>query len=99
LRVRIAQLVSGVWVVIARQRKTCVCAVQMYFHGSAKQRSYVIVHKPGNRYAGGRWWAKTFAGPAAHGGTEKARTLDLRDRADARELAALLENLDPREWA
>jgi DNA invertase Pin-like site-specific DNA recombinase len=61
LRVRIAQLMTGVWALIVRRGKTCLCAVQLYFRGSSRHRDYLIYHVPGNRYAEGRSEAASFA--------------------------------------
>ena len=46
LKGRIRQLVAGVWVVIHRRGKTCLCAVQVWFRGGDRRRDYLLVHTP-----------------------------------------------------
>jgi DNA invertase Pin-like site-specific DNA recombinase len=89
LRVRIGQLVTAIWVVIVRQGKKCICAVQVYFRGGDRHRDYIILHVPGNRYTKGQppdW--RTLPPGAAAG------KLDLRRRLHARQLEAKLAAVD-----
>jgi DNA invertase Pin-like site-specific DNA recombinase len=88
LKMRIAQLVTGIWVVIVRRGMTCLCAVQVHFRGAGRRREFLIVHIPRNRYAQGRWWAKSLASVV------KSGDLDLRKPADALKLEKLLALVD-----
>src|SRR5262249_42068666 len=88
LRVRIAQLVSGLWAVIVRRGKKCLCGVQLWFRGSERRRDYLILHVPGTRDTGGRVIVRSLASAAAPG------DLDLRKRTDAKKLEAALGAVD-----
>jgi DNA invertase Pin-like site-specific DNA recombinase len=88
LKGRIRQLLTGVWVVMVRQGRKCVCAVQLWFRGSDRRRDYLILHKPGTRYGDGQWWARSLADIAAPG------DLDLRRPEDARLLEEALAAVD-----
>src|SRR5262249_7023507 len=81
LRVRIAQMVSVIWVVIVRRGAKAVCAVQLYFRGSDRRRDYFILHTPGSRYTDGSWFAKSLADVAG------PKKLNLSKREHARALA------------
>jgi DNA invertase Pin-like site-specific DNA recombinase len=88
LRQRIAQLVTGMWVLIVRHKKKCLCAVQMNFRASDRRRDYIVLHVPGNRYAEGSWSVLSLAEiPGCDG-------FDLADPDDARALEEALSNLD-----
>ncbi len=93
LRLRIAQLVTGIWVVIVRQGKQCLCGMQMWFRGGNQRRDYVILHKPGTRYTEGNWCARSLASVA------KSGDLDLRRPEDARALEAALLAVDLTDFA
>ena len=64
-------------------------AVQVWFAGGERQRSYLILHRPpkANKSARrpGSWWARSFAG---------ASGLDLRKPADVAKVERLLLSLD-----
>lgn len=87
LKGRIKQLLSGVWMVIVRRGKTCLCAVQLWFRGGERRRDYLIVHKPGTRYTDSRVSCRSLASDAEPGG------LDLRERSHAARLALALEKI------
>jgi hypothetical protein len=87
LRVRIAQLVGGVWVVVARQGKKCVCGVQLFFRGGDRRRDDLILHSPGNRHREGGWRVWSLADAIALG------ELDLRKPAHAKRLETALVSL------
>jgi hypothetical protein len=87
LKGRIRQLVTGGWVVIVRQGRRAVCGLQFWFRGG-RRRDYAILHKAGSRYTAEQWWARSLSTAAAPG------DLDLRKRADAEKLEALLSVLD-----
>jgi DNA invertase Pin-like site-specific DNA recombinase len=89
LKGRIGQLLAGMWVVIVRRGKKCLCALQMWFRGGDRHRDYFILHKPGTRYTEGQWWARSLASVAGPG------DLDLRKPEDAAHLAEALEAIDP----
>jgi DNA invertase Pin-like site-specific DNA recombinase len=88
LKGRIRELVSGLWLVIARHGKKCVCGIQVWFRGGDRKRDYLILHKPGSRYTDGHWWARSLASAV------KAGDLDLRKRAHARKLEKILAAAD-----
>jgi len=88
LKGRIRQLVSEAPVLIVRQGRTCLCALQLYFRGTGKARDYLIIHRPGNRYGNGTWSVRSLSGVAKPG------ELDLRNRKHARELEKVLEGVD-----
>ncbi|MBL8798657.1 MAG: recombinase family protein [Planctomycetia bacterium] len=89
LRVRIGQLVSGIWLVVVRRGRRTVVGVQMYFRGSDRRRDYLILHVAGNRYADGYTLP-----PCSLADAVKAGDRDLRKRADAKKLASILEAID-----
>jgi DNA invertase Pin-like site-specific DNA recombinase len=88
LKGRIAQLMTEVRVLIVRRGKTCLCACQFWFRSGGQRRDYLIMHKPGTRYTDGQWWCRSLAD------IMKPSDLDLRKRADARKLEAVLEAVD-----
>jgi hypothetical protein len=88
LKGRIAQLVTGAWVLIVRQGKKCLCAVQLWFRNEPWHRDYLIFHKPGTRYTEGWWWCRSLATVAKPG------DLDLRKPEQARRLEKTLATLD-----
>lgn len=93
LRLRIAQLVSEMWMVIVPCGSKRLCIVQIFFRGSDRRRDYLILHVPGNRYSGGYWKSKSWLG-------NDLKRLgfcheDLRDIDDAHCLARRFEGISP----
>ena len=88
LKARIRQLVSGIWLVIVRHGKQCVCAAQLWFRGSERHRDYLILHKPGTKYGEGEWRISSLASVI------KSKKTDLRVRGRAQALEALLTEID-----
>jgi DNA invertase Pin-like site-specific DNA recombinase len=84
VRAAMTRLIESVYVLPVRPRRhTLLCAVQVVFHDRGTRRSYLV------RIARGEGWqVRSLAG------VTKSDDLDLRQPADARELAALLESLD-----
>jgi DNA invertase Pin-like site-specific DNA recombinase len=87
------ETIAGIWLLVVRTSKVSrVAAVQIWFSGGAKQRSYVILHesrvarKNGERPE--RCWSRSFA----QAGLE-ADAFDLRRRDHAEDLARALAEL------
>ena len=88
LKGRIRQLVSGVWIVIHRRGKTCLCAVQVWFRGGDRRRDYLIVHTSRAKTAGEQLSVRSLAADATPG------KLDLRDPKHAARLASAMEKIE-----
>jgi hypothetical protein len=86
LKGRIRELVQGLWVVIVRHGRRCLCAVQIWFRGADKCRHYLITHKPGTRYTEGDWGGKSL--------TTTAKLGDLRKQNQPRRLQTMLATVD-----
>jgi DNA invertase Pin-like site-specific DNA recombinase len=94
LRSAVRRIVESVWLLVVRCGRVRLCAVQVWFADGESHRDYLIYHLPkanGQARQEGRWWARSLAEVAAPG------DLDLRRRADARKLEAVLAALDPSE--
>lgn len=98
LRAALKRVVESVWLLPVPLGRGRLCAVQIWFAGGERQRSYVVLHRPpcsGGRNGGstpGRTWAHSFAELAVPGG------LDLRRRADAAKLEKALAGLGVAGW-
>jgi DNA invertase Pin-like site-specific DNA recombinase len=89
LKVRIRQVVAGLWVLIVPRGRARLVAVQLWFSGGKRQRGYVFLHNPLDGSRPGRPPEPLSAAWAA-----KRGALDLRDQTDARALEAELLDLD-----
>jgi DNA invertase Pin-like site-specific DNA recombinase len=88
LKGRLRQLLAGIWVVIVRHGRRCLCGLQLWFRGGDIRRDYLIFHKPGTRHTEGHWWTWSLAEVI------DPRELDLRRPEDAAALEQLLAGLD-----
>jgi hypothetical protein len=91
LRSNLRRRVDSIYLLIVPRGLNRFCAVQIWFAGGKKQRSYLIYHRPTHatnrvRVEGG-WSVRSFAGETEDG-------LDLRQPADVQELTAYLTSLD-----
>jgi hypothetical protein len=85
------RIVSSIQLVVVKRGRVQLCAAQIWFNPSDRQRSYLILHKPAianatMRIEGG-WWVCSLDKIARLGPG------DLRKPADARELEAFLSTL------
>src|SRR5262245_23631964 len=92
LRSALRRIVESIWLLVVPRGRDRLAAIQVWFAhpgGRATHRSYLILHQPPLKNAqGGRpgkWWARSFAGGDG---------LDLRKRADAKKLEAVLAEVD-----
>jgi hypothetical protein len=92
LRAALRRIVDSIWLLVVPRGRDRLAAVQIWFAGGQRHRDYLILHRPPKANQAGRQegesWAKSFANVAAPG------DLDLRKRADAGKLAAVLEAVD-----
>jgi hypothetical protein len=94
LRAALRRIVEDVWLLVVPhgRGRDRLCAVQIYFAGRGRHRDYLILHRPATGGRVGvrpaRWWTKSLSTVTAPG------DLDLRKRADARKLEAVLSSLD-----
>jgi hypothetical protein len=88
IKEQIRRLVASARVLIVRRGKMCLCAVQFNFHGGNRRRDYLVLHKPGTRYGGGFWMARSLPREIA------PSDLDLRRKRDTGALAKLLGKID-----
>jgi hypothetical protein len=95
LRAALRRIVDGIWLLVVPRGRTRLAAVQIWFTGGKRQRSYLVLHKPAkanaSRRTEGHWWARSLADIAVPG------DLDLRDPTDAAALAGVLETFDLEE--
>jgi DNA invertase Pin-like site-specific DNA recombinase len=86
IKARIAQLVGEMRLLVVVRGRDRLGALQLWFRGGERCRNLFIFYRGGR--GGGQWWARSFAAAAL------PEDLDLRSRADAQELEALLSRLD-----
>jgi DNA invertase Pin-like site-specific DNA recombinase len=94
LRLVLHRVISSIEVVIVRRGGRRLLAAQVWFVGSDKHRSYLVLHQQarGNRhgaYKPPQWWARSFAAAGIEAGD-----LDLRQKEDALALEAELAAVD-----
>jgi DNA invertase Pin-like site-specific DNA recombinase len=91
LRSALRRIVEQMWLLVLPRRLARLASLQVYFKDGAR-RNYVIFYRPPHHGFGGRkpggWWARSLAEVAAPG------DLDLRKRADAKKLEAVLATVD-----
>jgi DNA invertase Pin-like site-specific DNA recombinase len=94
LRSALRRMVESVWLQVVGRGMDRLCAVQIWFAGGQRHRDYLILHRPprsnGKARKEGGWRCWSLADVAKPGDLD----LDLRRRADARELEAALQVLD-----
>jgi DNA invertase Pin-like site-specific DNA recombinase len=95
LRACLRRVISEIWLLVVPQGRDRLAAVQVWFADGKRCRSYLILHRPphvsgsaGKRTEGG-WWPHSLTKVVKPG------ALDLRKRADAAKLEAVLAALDP----
>jgi DNA invertase Pin-like site-specific DNA recombinase len=86
LKIRIRQMVAGLWVVIVPRGRARLVGVQLWFAGGKRQRGYAFLHRPLDP------GANTPVVSLAK--VTKAGTLDLRQADDARALEEELLEID-----
>lgn len=100
LRSAIRRIVEGIWAVFTAKGATRIAGVRVQFAGG-KHRDYIIVHKPKLGGSAGKWAkdaengkrpAKTAVKSFAETGSDN--DFDLRKKADAKQLATVLESID-----
>jgi DNA invertase Pin-like site-specific DNA recombinase len=81
LRAAVNRIIASVWLLVVPRGADRLCAVQIWFAGGERQRTYLIVHRPPKVNAASRkegWWrVESFPGLVEPG------DIDLRQRADA----------------
>src|SRR5262249_13070634 len=87
LRDLLRQIAERLWVVVVPRKSYRLCAVQILFQGGARRDYLVVYHAAGNHRPGG-WKALSFADVVG------ADDLDLRRKADVRDLERFLAGLD-----
>src|SRR5262249_3371835 len=90
LRCTLGRIVESIWMLIVPRRRDRLCAVQIWFTGGKRCRSYFIFYKSASFQRKGQWWAHSLAEVVRPG------ELDLRDRDHARRLEEALASLDLR---
>jgi DNA invertase Pin-like site-specific DNA recombinase len=92
LRAVLKRMVDSVWLVTVPRGRDRLCAAQVWFAGGKRHREYLIYHRPASvnfaRAQKGGWWAKSLSQVISDG------YLDLRDRAHARKLEQVLQDVD-----
>jgi hypothetical protein len=90
LRSALRRIVDSLWLLPVPRGRFRLCAVQVWFAGGERCRSYVILHRGANAAAksDSRWWARSLSEVAAAG------ALDLRRREHAAELETALQAVD-----
>lgn len=89
LRAMLKRVVAEIWVLVVPRGRDRLCAVQVWFAGSASHRDFLIFHRPGHPH--GRelrppaWWVRTFKEAKL-----KPGDLDLRNHKDTAALEAVL---------
>jgi DNA invertase Pin-like site-specific DNA recombinase len=97
LRSALRRITDSVWLLVVVRGLFRIAAVQVWFKGGKVHRDYVILYQPRTGNASSSRPAQTWTKSVKWEGRRK-RDLDLRDPKQARELAALLESIDPTEW-
>jgi DNA invertase Pin-like site-specific DNA recombinase len=92
LRSALRRLVDSIWLLVVPRGSARLCAVQIWFAGGKRVRSYLILNRKAinngkTRTEGGRW-ARSLADVAG------PRKLDLRQRTHTTALEKVLERLD-----
>jgi DNA invertase Pin-like site-specific DNA recombinase len=91
LRAAIRRIVDSIWLLVVPRGTDRLAAVQVWFAGGERCRSYLILHRPpfGNATAKrpGSWWSRSLAEAAL------PDTFDLRKREHAEDLARALAEL------
>lgn len=83
LRAALRRIVESIWILVVPRGRDRLCAVQVWFaEGKGRHRDYLVMHRAAGNRRPESWWARSSV--AALG------DLDLRKRADARELEKLL---------
>jgi DNA invertase Pin-like site-specific DNA recombinase len=82
LKGRIRALVEDGRVLIVRRGMKCLCAIQLWFRGGDRQRSYLLWHKAADKYHPEDMVVYSFADVSLPG------DLDLRNESHARQLEA-----------
>ncbi len=89
LRAALRRIVDSVWLLVVPRGLDRLAAVQIWFAGGERQRSYALFYRPGTPHREGRWEEpRSFADAAA------PDDLDLPKRADAQKLEAVLSEMD-----
>jgi DNA invertase Pin-like site-specific DNA recombinase len=96
LRSAVRKIIDSIWLLVVPRGRDRFCAVQLWFQGSDRQRSYLIFHRPpwsdGRVVRPASWKPLSFADVAA------PADLDLRNRSAARQLEAYLGALSSEKF-
>jgi DNA invertase Pin-like site-specific DNA recombinase len=88
LRSALKRTIDEIWLLVVPRASRRIAAAQIWFAGSVKHRDYLLVHQPPRVNAAARtpaqWWCRSLNVAVQLG------PLDLRQRADAQKLEALL---------
>jgi DNA invertase Pin-like site-specific DNA recombinase len=92
LRGALRRIVESAWMLVVPRGSIRLAAVQLWFAGGGRSRSYLILHRPARANAAARteggWECRSLASDAPAGG------LDLRDPKHAARLASALERIE-----
>jgi len=92
LRNALARIVESIWLLVVPRGRVQLCAVQVWFAGGKRHRSYLILHRSARankttRHEGA-WFVRSFADVAGPG------DLDFRNRRHAADLDRVLLAVD-----
>src|SRR5262249_54845394 len=92
LRSVLRRMVAGVWMLVVPRGRDRLAAVQIWFAGEKRSRSYLVLHRPplanARARVDGAWWVRSLAEAGLPG------ALDLRKRDHVRRLGKALDEVE-----
>jgi hypothetical protein len=89
LRAALRRIVDSIWILVVTRGRDRLCACQIWFNGAVPRcRSYFILHRAAGNHRPADWYVRSFAD------VHQADALDLRRKADVRDLERVLQGVD-----